>query len=319
MIYQNALSSLKFKKEKKFALVGNEPYLKELFIRTAEQVYSDCTLYSFFPEEQEQALGMLESEDLFGDKLLVFHTFNKMKMESFEEAIKKYDSNLILVIGDKARLKARAMTKILSIVNAVECKKFKEYGMEYPSWIRSRIVDSGFTAEGEIDKLIFSRVGPNMYVIAHELEKLFILKADEKVITSQDVYRVVAKTAVSTAYEIFESLLKRDVRQALDSFYSYAGNRDNFIDIVSFLGSYMEKIFRMLLLKEGKFSNDDIADIIGLPKFIVKTRYMPKAVTLGRQKVASAINDICQLNVRLRLFKGDKRILVEKFILDFVK
>lgn len=319
MNYQNAVSNLRFKKENKFALVGSEPYLKTSFIKLAKEVHSDCTLYSLFPEDQEEALGLLESENLFGENLLVFHSFNKMKMESFERAVESYDGNLILVIDEKASLKSRAITKILSYVVPVECMKFRDYGMDYPVWIRSNITDAGYTAAEGVDSLLFSRVGPNMSVLARELEKLFIIKSEDKSITSEDVESVVPVTAISTAFELFESLLKRNVCKALEQFYSYARDRDNFIEIVAFLGTYLEKMYRMLLLKEGNFKSDDIADIIGIPRFMVKTRYLPRATAFGRNRIAAKIDSVCQLNIQLRLFKGDKRILMERFILGFAQ
>jgi DNA polymerase III delta subunit len=319
MNYQNAVSSLRFKKETKFALVGNERYLKKSFIKIAEKVHSDCTLYSLYPDDQEEALGLLESEDLFGAKLFVFHSFNEMKMEAFERAVKEYGGNLILVIGEKARLKSRAITGVLSNVAVVECKKLRDYGMDYPLWIRNNITEAGYTAPDEIDQQIFLRVGPNMSALSHELEKLFIVKSEEKVITVEDVEKIVSKTAVSTAFEIFESLLKRNVCKALECFYSYSRNHVNFIEIVSFLGSYLEKMYRMLLLKEKRFASDDIADIINIPRFLVKTRYMPRAQAFGKNKIAAKIDSICNLNVHLRLFKGDKKILMERFILGFAQ
>lgn len=318
MNFHSALSNLRFKKVSKFALVGNEPYLKESFIKRAIE-YSECTHYSFFPEDQEEALGILESEDLFGEKLLVFHSFSEMKMESFDKAVKGYDGNLILVIGEKAHLKSRAITKILSLVAAVECNKLREYGMDYPLWIRGNITEAGYNAANEIDQLIFSRVGPNMAALAHELEKLFILKSEDKVITSEDVEQVVSLTAVSTAFELFENLLKRNVYKALGCFYSYARSHDNFVEIVAFLGSYLEKMYRMLLLKEKKFKSDDIADIISIPRFLVKTRYMPRAQAFGKNRIAAKIDTICNLNVQLRLFKGNKRVLMERFIIGFAQ
>ncbi len=319
MIYQNAVSSLRFKKATKFALVGKEPYLKESFIKTAVSFLSDCTVYKLFPEEQEEALGLLESEDLFGAKLLVFYSFNKMKMESFERAVKDYDGNLILVIDGKASLKSRAITGILSNVVPVECKKLRDYGMDYPLWIRGNITEAGYTAPDSVDQQIFSRVGPNMFILAHELEKLFIVKAEDKNIEPEDVDEIVSLTAVSTAFELFESLLKRNVVKALECFYSYARGRDNFIEIVGFLGSYFEKMYRMLLLKEKKFKSDDIADIISIPRFLVKTRYMPRAQAFGKHKIAAKIDSVCRLNVQLRLFKGDKKVLMEKFIIEFAQ
>ena len=233
MNYQNAVSSLHFKKETKFALVGGEPYLKKSFVKKAVNVHSDCTLYSLYPDDQEEALGLLESEDLFGAKLFVFHLFNEMKMEAFEKAVEEYRGNLILMIGEKAGLKSRAITSILSKVAVVECKKLRDYGMDYPLWIRSTITEAGYTAPDSIDQQIFLRVGPNMSALAHELEKLFIVKSEEKVITVEDVEKIVSLTAISTAFEIFESLLKRDVSKALECFYSYSRNHGNFIEIIS--------------------------------------------------------------------------------------
>lgn len=319
MNYQNAVSSLRFKKETKFALVGKERYLKSSFIKTADEVYPDCTLCSLYPDDQEEALGLLESEDLFGAKLFVFHSFDEMKMEAFDRAVKDYDGNLILVISEKSRLKSRAITSILSNVTVVECKKLRDYGMDYPLWIRNNITEAGFTAPDSIDLQIFLRVGPNMSVLAHELEKLFIVKSEEKAITAEDVEKIVSLTAVSTAFELFESLLKRNVCKALECFYSYSRNHDNFIEIVSFLGSYLEKMYRMLLFKEKKFASDDIADIINIPRFLMKTRYMPRAQAFGKYKIAEKIDSICNLNVQLRLFKGDKKILMERFILGFAQ
>jgi DNA polymerase III delta subunit len=319
MNFQNAVSSLRFKKENQFVLVGNEPYLKESFIKMAERVYSDCTVYKLFPEDQEEALGLLESEDLFGEKLYVFYSFNEMKTEAFEKALENYDGNLILVIGEKALLKSRAITKVLSSAPVVECQKLRDYGMDYPLWIRGKISEAGFTAPDSVDQQIFLKVGPSMSTLARELEKLFIVKTEEKDITSEDVEKIVSPTAVSTAFELFETLLKRNVCKALDCFYSYARSRDNYVEIVGFLGSYLEKMYKMILLKERKFTSDDIADIINVPRFLVKTRYMPRALAFGKNKIAEKIDRVCDLNVQLRLFKGDKKILMERFILEFAQ
>ena len=64
---------------------------------------------------------------------------------------------------------------------------------------------------------------------------------------------------------------------------------------------------------------DDIADIIGLHKYFVKSKYMPKAINFGKVEIAKKIDQLCSLNNQLCQFKGDKKILVEKFFLSFQK
>lgn len=319
MNYQNAFSFLRLKQENKFALVGPEQYLKEHFVKTAEKIYPEHTIISLFPEEQEEALSILRCESLFGDKFLVLNYFDEMKIKVFEDVIGSYIGNLILVLSSKANLKSRSMTKILSNVVVAECRQLREYGTDYPLWIRGQISGAGYTAPDEVDQLIFSRVGPSMYAISHELEKLFLVKLDDKNITPEDVTEIVSLTAVSTAFDLFESLLKRNVYRALDCFGSYAKSQDNFIEITKFLGLYFEKMYRILLLREKKMEANDIADIVNIPRFLVKTKYLPRAIAFGKNRIASKIDSICNLNIRLRLFKGDKKILFEKFILGFAQ
>jgi len=317
MKYQSALSSLRYKRAFKFALIGNEPYLKEDFIKASEIVYPDEDMKKIFPENQAEAYDILSSQGLFEDGLLILCNFNKMKTAAFEDVINGYRGCLILSFSEGANIKSRAMTKILTSMVIVECKKLREYGTDYPIWIRSQITDAEYGAEPNIENLIFARIGPNMFALSRELEKLFVVKSKDDVITSDDVREYVSVTSMSTAFELFENLMRKDVNKALHCFDSYTRNKNTFTDVVGFLGTYFEKMYRMLLLRESKLEVADVADIIGIPKFLVTTKYLPKALSFGKHGIASKINALCYLDVQMRLFKGDKRILFEKFITDF--
>ena len=319
MKYQEALSLLRFKKKKKFALVGNENYLKENFIKAAEKVYSDFDLKVMFPEDQNEVLSLLRCDSLLGEDLIVLNYFDKMKIELFEDTIGSYDGCVVLLLSEKANLKSRSMTKILSDVVMTECRKLREYGTDYLLWIRSQVLEYGYEAPDLVDKIIYSRIGPNMYTIAHELNKLFILRSEEKKISIKDVEDYVSITATSTAFDLFENLIRRNICKAYHCFESYSKGHDNFFEIIVFLGVYFEKMYRILLFREKKFDIGDIADIVGIPQFLVRTRYLPWALAFGKNEIASKIGDICNLNVQLRLFKGNKKIIFERFITNFSK
>lgn len=315
MKYKQALTVLEHKHENKFVLKGSEPYLKKEFISRVKEIYPEYKI--FFPEDQTEAINLLGSGSFFESPAIIFIRFNEMELQYFEELIKLYDSCIVASLTDKADVKSRSMTKIISDMKIVECNKLREYGIEYPLWISSKISEAGFKTPEKIDEIIFSRIGPNMSIIAHELEKLFLVKTD-KTITEEDIKNYMSQTAISSAYDIFENLLRKNIKEALRCFYSYTRNRSTFIDIIAFLGVYFEKMYRLLLLREKKFEVNDIAEIVGIPAFLVRTKYMPRAIAFGKNKIASKINEVYDLDVRLRLFKGDKKILLEKFILDFI-
>lgn len=315
MKYTESLSSLKYDREQRYALVGNEQFLKESFVRKTKEFRPDDDIAEFYPEQYEEALSYAGSGTLFSRRVMILWDFDKMPVSKFEDMV--FDGLVIYVMTEKANLKSRDITKIFSTVAIVECNKLKEYGAEYPSWILSNITEAGYKAQEGVSPFLFSRVGPDMHSIMNELEKLFIVKND-KIITLKDVDTYVSVLAVSTSFELFENLLRKDVKKVLINFDTFSKLQDNFIDITGFLAVYLEKMYRILLLHEKKVDVKDIADIVGMPFFLVKTKYLPRITSLGRNYIASKINALCDVDVALRLFKGDKRIIMERYFLSFL-
>jgi DNA polymerase III delta subunit len=316
MKYQEGLAALKFRREKNYALTGMEDFLKEQFVKKAISVFTECDPVMFYPGQESEALDILKSESLFSKFLIVLRDFEKMKSEKFEDLIKSVDGCIILVFSEKVDLKSRSITKIISHTSVVECDKLKEYGSEYPIWIRTHVIDNGYTMQEGADTALYSKIGPSLFSIGTELEKLFLIKKD-KIITIKDVQNYVSLTASSTAYELLDAFLRKDVKGALQCFDSYSRTQDNFIEIVYFIGAYLEKMYRMILLKEEKMDAEDIAGILSIPAFLIKTKYLPRVSNLGKSFIASKIDALCNLDAQLRNFRADKKILFDRFILGF--
>lgn len=316
MKYREATSLLKFKREKNFSLVGGEQFLKEAFIKHAQSVYPEYEPVIYDPGQDSEALDTLMSGSLFSKPLIILRDFDKMKVVKFEEPIKSIDGCLIMSFSEKADLKSRAITKILSHSTSVECDPLKEYGQDYPIWIRTHASDVGYEIDDGADTLLYSKVGPSLFSISNEMEKLFLMKGNKK-ISADDVNKYVSLTATSTAYELFEAFLKRDVRAALEAFDSYSKSQDNFIEIITFISKYLEKMLRILLLREEKMGDNDIASIIGIPLFLIRSKYLPKITVLGKDFISAKIDSLCRLDAHLRSFRGDKKILIDRYILSF--
>ena len=316
MRYREALSLLKFRRERSFILAGVEQFQKEQFVLLAEKAYPDHEKVLFDPDRELDAYNILSTASLFSTFFVVLRDFNKMSVAKFEEVIKSFNGILVMILSEKADLKSRALSTIVSHATLVECDSLKEYGTEYPIWIRTQISDAGYECKEDVDNLIYFKVGPSLFSIALELEKLFLMKSD-RVIRIEDVEKYVSMTSVGTSYDLFESLLKRDVKSALQFFDIYSKSQDNFSEIVTFIGRYLEKMYRILLLKQENMEVNDIAGIIGIPGFILKKKYLPRISSLGKDFIASKIDGLCRLDAHLRNFRGDKKVLFERFIMNF--
>jgi len=319
MRYQDGLKSLKFKKDTRYALVGPESYLKEQFVKASRAFNPNAEFSSFYPGEEEEALSLLYSKALFGERVIVLRRFERMNVKKFVDVIEKTDDFVIFVITDKAKLNTRAMTSVISKSCRVDCEKMREYGNGYQAWIISKVSDAGYSIKEGAEDTIYARTGPNMFSLAGEIKKLIFFKGKDKEISPSDVVKSVSLTASSTSFDILESLMKRDTARALACFESYSRIHGTFVELVAFLGAYMEKMYRMLLLREEKMPPDDIAGILGIPKFIVKIRYLPRALSLGKCGIAKEMDRLCVLDVALRKFSGSKKLLMENFIFGFAQ
>jgi len=314
--FLEAVSALQKSTCNRFALTGTEPFLKDQFIKLVKSSVFEST--TFYPDEAKEALSEVMTPNLFGEtRAIILINFDKMTPDRFSSIIPGCSDTLVLSFSEKAEFKSRALTEILALFEQVSCEKMKEYGNDYSLWITNVLRKTGYAFEEDVPALIFSRVGPNMYTLMNELHKLFMVKDIDKRITVEDVKTYTSVTAQATAYDILDSLLRKDLKAVFGRISSYGMSSENIQELVKFLGKYFEKFYRMLVLREQKYEPDDIAEMVGIPRFLVKTKYLPRAQSLGKGGVAKKIDQLCTLEVGLRTFRGSPGVLFEKFILDF--
>lgn len=315
MRYIEGIVELKKKPVGRFMLTGPEQFLKENFVKVARSLGGDYL--GLWSDEVKEALSNLRTIPLFdGRRTIALFDFDKMKPDQFVDAIKRASSDtIIMLLGEKADLKTRAMTEIVSISTVVTCEKLRDYGADYPKWISSLITESGYTIESGVEALLFYRIGPDMFTLSREIEKLFLM-CKGKHITSEDVSRYVSMTSRATAFDLLDAMLRKDVGAALRCLSTY---RESEHELVKFLGNYMEKMYRIALLREEGFELDIIADVIGIHKYLVSTRYLPRVIPLGKKFFADKLHRLCELDARMRTFRGDEGILIQQFVYSFVR
>jgi DNA polymerase-3 subunit delta len=316
MRYNEAIRDLQFKRSRRFILYGEESYLKDSFIKVIRVL--NTSVFEYYPGEESEVKSSLFSINLFDEEqAIVLHYFDEMKMDGFKEAIPKYNGLLVISLSEEANLKAKVLTEILALCTPVVCTKMSEYGPEYTSWLVTKASEHGYTFIDGSEDIFYKKVGPDMMILSKELEKLMIFKNQSKTITVDDIDRVVGFSAVGSTYEILELLLKRDIAKVLKVLDLYLKNSGDIEGLLFFLGHYFEKLYRMVLMNNSGISADGIASILNMSPYLIKSKYLPRALSLGRDKLAQCISNIVELEVGLRT-SSIKNILIDKFIFSFV-
>jgi len=316
MKFQEALQQLRTKKLKRFLLSGTEWYFRDKFISLCKSKYPEYHIV--YPEQADDALNMLSAEGFFDEeRLFIFYDFDKMKPERFVTPLKNSNDLIVLNLSERANQRSSALSKVTSIFDVVSCDSLRENGSEYMAWIKSYVEGAGFSIDEQSASLMYEKVGPNLFQLSSELEKLFIVNNSARDIKQQDVETYVSRTARATAYELWDSLLNRDVKKALQCIATYDDSADTLHDILKFLAFNTEKLIRICLLNEAGMNADEIADITGINGFYLKTKYKPKALQFGRFFLQNRYDDLCLIDVQLRMFKGSKKLLLERFLMLF--
>lgn len=316
MRYTEAIKELQFKRKKKFLLTGNESYLKDLFIKYLISLNSGSIIFSYYPGDEDELKSALFSYSLFEEnRVIILHYFDEMKVSGLKDQINRYEDYLAVVVSDGA--KNSSFSDIIESCTQVQCLKMSEFSQDYPSWLISKASEYEFSFVDGAEDLFFKKIGPDMYMLYLELEKIMLYKGQEKIITPDDVNKVISFSESVSTYDILDNLLRKDVSKALKNFQLYIKHSDDFDGLVYFLGHYFEKLYRMIKMHSDKMSVESIASILNLSPYSVKTKYLPKAILLGFDRLSEILEQIVSLEVALRT-SSIKEILINKFIFSFI-
>jgi DNA polymerase III delta subunit len=299
---------------KKFILVGEELYLKEHFEQILIKTHLEATVLVFYPGEEQETINALYSAGLFDERIVILRYFDQMKNKDFPVLIKDFNDYLLITLSDKVNLKSSIITSVLGYSIPVQCNRMPEYGADYPAWILSYGTERGYLFVDGAEDAFYRKVGPDLMTLANEFSKLMIYKQETKTIYPEDIDKVVADSATSSAYDILDNMLRKDIPKTLKSFDRYLRSNEEVSELVFFLGHYLEKMYRILLMDEQKTSADGMADILNIPPMLLKTRYLPRSRSLGKSKIGKWFEEIAALDAGIRVFKGDKKVLFSKFI-----
>lgn len=304
MKFQEGLIRLKKRTDKFFLLTGPEEFLRDLFIRTASSMSG--AVFSF-DKSSKDAIQTMSCKSLMGTRTFIVRDIDVVSV------LDSISDDIVVCVADD--LKSKAVTGLLSKVIHVACEGFREYNDEYPNWISSTLFGSGCSFEDGVPDRVYQKVGPSLYTIANELEKLIII-SNNKHITLKDVDDYVSLTAQASAFQILDYVLSRDKKKCLDAYDIYYNTYEDILDLVKFMCLYMEKMYRIQVLAEQKTDMSVIADIVGIHQFLLRTKYMPKLNMVGKTWVSNKFNDLCRLDIMVRHRYSEASYFISNFFFN---
>lgn len=195
-----------------------------------------------------------------------------------------------------------------TVSKTAKVREFKPLdSREAPRWITDEAAHAGYRIRFEAAQWIAAAVGSDLTALQSTLEKLYLLKGNEKEITLKDVESAVTAVSWKNIFELTESVGVRNLGRALDLFRKMEEVGESPIAMLSLLGRH----FRILSkVKEG--------DPAGVPPFFLR-EYQRQAGQFDAGRLAEKREKIFQADWALKSSPIDSNLVFERLLMELCR
>lgn len=211
-----------------FALVGEESFLvqrslQKLLSERAPPASRDFNLDTFeggevSASEVMEGVGTLP---VLAPRRVVLirdaHQLKKGEMEKLESFLPKIPETAdLILVAEKVDRRLAFWQRVFEIGRAKEFRPL--YEREIPPWIDEEAASAGYRVSPEAARWMVTALGTGLSLIHSTLEKLYLLKGEQKNISLEDVESSITSFSWKSVFDLAEAVGRKDLPQALKLF-----------------------------------------------------------------------------------------------------
>lgn len=300
------------KSNKKFLINSADTFMAEMFIKECLEIYKDYELKKCWDTDtfvEELNRGSLFSS---GKRILVLMSLSDDNIQDIEPFLDYETEDIIILVESGALKKNKAYVKIKSDYSYQKLEKLAN--KDCRSWLHSYMLKEGLKFVPEIPARIIDIRGTDLRALSNEVKKLKYLN---KEITESLCSSIVCSADEAGFFKFIDHFGHKRLSDCLGEFNKIEEVR--YIQLLHFMIGYVEKLYKIAIYREQKKTADEISDIIGLPKFIIQTKYYTVISIFGKVKLLKVLDLLNDLDVKLRLSKYDNKLVFESYLLKVLK
>ena len=280
-------------------------------------------MVSFYDMEEVPLENALEDLDTYGflsdKKVVIIENIEVLKYDDFKKDfdhlfsyIKNPNPDNLLIIESEKLNNTLKVTKELKKI----CK-YQEIHIDLRSYMKNTFKD--YKIDTNTMNLLEEYCLGDYSKLANECNKLKSYKAEEKVITKEDVIELVPKKlgdSKDLTFAFSRSLGLRDREDALRKYLELLSYDIEPISIIGLLASQIRIIYQVKLLENKRMSDKEIADQLGEKSDyrIRKTRELTKYYS--EEELLKLMQQLADMDYKMKTEDVDGNHLIEMFILN---
>lgn len=230
------------------------------------------------------------------------------------------DKSLILVAayrGSKLPELWKKAGKLGQLIEHAELKAYddKAFSKFIEGEARSHGVSIGVAA---VEKVL-ERVGPDLYRLANEMQKLAVFVGRLNEIKPEHVTTVTSATPRTDPFVIADLVTSGDRVRAVSRFGLLCASESESKAMLTVMAALMKKHEQMASIRallDQKLSEEDIAGQLGLHPWVYRTRWLPLVEKVSLSSLVRKMSRLCQLDEYVKSGQPSKRAMFELTLLD---
>lgn len=162
--------------------------------------------------------------------------------------------------------------------------------------------------------MLINRVGDNLYILEHEIEKLKTYKNDDLLITDDDITNVINKSVNTDIFYLIDNIINRNMNEALECYYELIKIGEEPIKILVLLANQFRLMYQVKELSKKGYRIFDIMDLLDQKQYPIQ-KAIQKGYNYDSKILLEYLDKLATLDIGIKNGKIDKNMGLELFIL----
>jgi DNA polymerase III delta subunit len=297
------------------SLTGSSEFRKETFITKAIKKleptgYQVVSLRGAVDSSEYIREHLFSAPLIPVKKLITIRAANKVDPN---EVIKSYCnqpdlSNVVILCSSG---KVAKWFKDLPVDLTVPCDDLKPW--EYKDWIVEFCSSKGYTIDAKYAEAVHANIGNDMYLIANEMEKIFISMGDRTTITRGDLTSSLVRHQDPRIFDIAKTWSVHNYEAAARELHYLLDTKPGgAIPMVAVLQKKILDLLRFLSYRENNLFKKDICSLMGI-SFFAYNELEAASLKWKSWQLRKAFQGICDVDIRVKQGQ-DASLLLHHFL-----
>ena len=280
-----------------YTLVGNKDYVLEEIDKIVGDS-SNVISYDLDECSIKDAIIDLDTVSLFGKKIV--KVFGLDKIDDSDFLIKYLDNaldNVLILVSYKELDNRKKLTKVLK-----EKTEYKEiFSYDFNGYVKERL--DGFKMDFMTINLLVSYCDGDIKRLFNELEKLKLYKFNEKVITLDDVNRIVRKGYDSTIFNLIDEINSGNKEKIYSIYRELLMENETEEKILYTIANHYRLLYKVKI-KSMSMSDSEMIRVYRLHPYRL-TKLKEQCRLVSREKILFMLKGLSDVDINVKSGKMD--------------